>query len=57
MIEYDSATKIFGSGQGAVTALSNVTFTVEKGNVVVLLGPSGTLPTSTPCDCASPWGM
>jgi osmoprotectant transport system ATP-binding protein len=41
MITYDSVTKIFGSGRDAVTAVDNVSFTVEKGGVVIFLGPSG----------------
>lgn len=41
MIEYDSATKIFGVGKKAVTATDNVTFTIEEGETAVFLGPSG----------------
>ena len=47
MIEYDAVSKEFGSGREAVTALRDVTFTVEAGNVVVLLGPSGCGKTTT----------
>lgn len=47
MITYDSATKIFGGRQNPVTALKDVSFTVEEGNVVVLLGPSGCGKTTT----------
>jgi len=41
MIEYQGATKIFGSGDEAVTAISEVTFEIEQGNLVTFLGPSG----------------
>jgi osmoprotectant transport system ATP-binding protein len=41
MIQYDQVTKIFGTGAKAITAVDNVTFEVEKGNLVTLLGPSG----------------
>ena len=41
MIRYESVTKIFGSGQDAVAAVDDVTFDIEKGDVVAFLGPSG----------------
>lgn len=41
MIAYQEATKIFGSGDEAVTAISEVSFEIEQGNLVVFLGPSG----------------
>jgi osmoprotectant transport system ATP-binding protein len=41
MIRYEKVTKIFGSGGKTVTAVDNVSFEVEKGDVVTLLGPSG----------------
>ncbi|MBW2031961.1 MAG: ABC transporter ATP-binding protein, partial [Deltaproteobacteria bacterium] len=41
MISYEHVTKIYGEGKSAVTALSDVSLTVEKGKIVVLLGPSG----------------
>ena len=47
MIRYDSVTKVFGAGKDAVTALDNVTFTIEKGDTVVFLGPSGCGKTTT----------
>jgi osmoprotectant transport system ATP-binding protein len=47
MIVYDHLTKIFGEGQDAVTALEDVTFTIEKGEIVIFLGPSGCGKTTT----------
>jgi osmoprotectant transport system ATP-binding protein len=41
LIEYNSVSKIYGSGSKAVTATSNVTFTIEDGETAVFLGPSG----------------
>ena len=41
MIRYESVTRIFGSGQDAVAAVDDVTFDIEKGDVVAFLGPSG----------------
>ncbi len=41
MIQYENVTKIFGSGDKSVTAVDNVNFEVEKGELVTLLGPSG----------------
>ncbi|MBW1668233.1 MAG: ABC transporter ATP-binding protein [Deltaproteobacteria bacterium] len=41
MICYDHLTKIYGEGKNAVTALEDVTFSIEKGQTVILLGPSG----------------
>ncbi len=47
MITYDSVTKVFGGQRNPVTALKNVSLTVDEGNVVVLLGPSGCGKTTT----------
>ncbi|RLB16863.1 MAG: ABC transporter ATP-binding protein [Deltaproteobacteria bacterium] len=47
MISYDHLTKIYGEGKDAVTALEDVTFTIEKGEVVIFLGPSGCGKTTT----------
>ncbi len=47
MITYDHLTKIFGEGKDAVTALEDVSFTIEKGEIVIFLGPSGCGKTTT----------
>lgn len=41
VIEYENVTKIFGSGEDAVTAVNNVNLKIEQGNLVTFLGPSG----------------
>ena len=52
MISYQDVTKIFGSGVEAVTALRDVTFDIEQGELVVFLGPS-TFRTVYVLDCHS----
>ena len=47
MITYDHVTKIFGAGKTAVTALDDVSFTIEAGETVIFLGPSGCGKTTT----------
>ncbi len=47
MITYDHVTKIFGAGKTAVTALDDVSFTIEEGETVIFLGPSGCGKTTT----------
>ncbi|QGX99146.1 ABC transporter ATP-binding protein [Roseovarius faecimaris] len=41
MIEIDGATKIFGAGADAFTALDDVTVTIDSNEFFTLLGPSG----------------
>lgn len=41
MISYQDVSKIFGSGVDAITALRDVTFDIEQGDLVIFLGPSG----------------
>ena len=41
MIKYNSVTKIYNSKKSNVTALDNVSFSVDKSSIVGLLGPSG----------------
>lgn len=40
-IEFDSVTKSYGEGNARIDALSDVSFSVEKGEFCVLLGSSG----------------
>jgi ABC-2 type transport system ATP-binding protein len=40
-VAVEGLTKRFGSGPGAVTAVDDVSFTIEPGSVVGLLGPNG----------------
>ena len=40
-IAVEGLTKRFGVGEDAVTAIDDVSFTVEEGSVVGLLGPNG----------------
>src|SRR5512143_1588248 len=41
MLEIKNVTKTFGQGETAVHALKNVSFKVEKGEFVAIMGPSG----------------
>jgi len=41
ILRVQNLTKIYGKGDTAVTALNNVSFSVEKGQFVVIIGPSG----------------
>lgn len=40
-VQGESLTKIYGSGNAEVTAMSDVSFSLSSGEVVALLGPSG----------------
>ena len=40
-ISFEAVEKRYGSGEGAVLALHDANFTVEKGEVCVIVGPSG----------------
>jgi ABC-type lipoprotein export system ATPase subunit len=41
LVRGEQAGRVFGSGRGAVAALSEATFTIEPGETVALVGPSG----------------
>ncbi len=41
MIEYKNIRKVYGEGETAVTAVNDVSFKINEGEVVVFLGPSG----------------
>ena len=40
-ITFDKVCKVYGEGESAVRAADNVTFGIEKGELCVVLGPSG----------------
>ena len=41
MLEVTNVVKTFGSGEAAVTALKDVSFSINKGDYVAIVGPSG----------------
>ena len=41
MLEIKNISKIYGNGENKVTALNNVSLTLEKGDYVAVMGPSG----------------
>jgi putative ABC transport system ATP-binding protein len=41
IIELNGVTKIYGKGKLSVTAVDNISFTINKGEVVTIMGPSG----------------
>jgi len=41
MLEVKEITKIYGQGMTAVVALNNVSFRVDKGDFIAIMGPSG----------------
>ena len=41
LLKVDALSKLYGSGDGQVTALDRVSFTVQKGEFVAIIGPSG----------------
>ena len=40
-VEFKDVVKTYGKGEGAQTAVNNVSFTIDKGEFVVVLGQSG----------------
>lgn len=41
MLEIKNVSKIYGKGEGQVAALNDVSFTVDKGSFMAVMGPSG----------------
>src|SRR4051794_19783085 len=41
MLELEDLVRVFGRGEGAVTALDGVTLTLERGSFTAIMGPSG----------------
>jgi len=41
LIVFDQVSKVYGSGEAAVAALDNVSFTISSGEFVAVMGPSG----------------
>lgn len=41
ILRVENLTKIYGKGENAVYALDNISFSVEKGSFVAIIGPSG----------------
>ena len=41
ILRVENLTKIYGSGENEVRALDGVSFAVEKGDFVAIIGPSG----------------
>ena len=41
ILQVEALTKIYGSGETAVTALDHVSFSVEKGEFIAIVGASG----------------
>ena len=41
ILKIENLSKIYGSGETAVRALDQVSFRVEKGEFVAIIGPSG----------------
>jgi putative ABC transport system ATP-binding protein len=41
MLEIKNISKIYGNGESKVTALNNISLTLEKGDYIAVMGPSG----------------
>ena len=40
-IEFDNVSKVYDMGEVKINALSGASFTIEKGELCVIVGPSG----------------
>ena len=41
VLKVEDLTKVYGTGENQVTALNHVSFSVEKGEFLAIIGPSG----------------
>ena len=41
ILKVENLTKVYGKGENEVRALDNVSFSVEKGDLIAIIGPSG----------------
>ena len=41
VLEVNELTKVYGQGENAITALNHISFQVQKGEFVAIIGPSG----------------
>ena len=41
LVEFDDVVKVYGEGEGRQTAVDHVSFTIDEGEFVVILGQSG----------------
>ena len=41
ILKVDKVTKIYGKGEAKVVALNNISFEVEEGEFIAVIGPSG----------------
>ena len=41
LLKIENISKIYGKGENQVAALDNVSFTVPKGQMLAVIGPSG----------------
>ncbi|MFQ8601385.1 MAG: ABC transporter ATP-binding protein, partial [Oscillospiraceae bacterium] len=41
ILRVENLTKVYGSGETAVSALQNISFSVNRGEFVAIIGPSG----------------
>lgn len=54
LVKVENLSKVYGKGETAVKALDNVSFTVNKGEFVAIIGPLG-LVSLRSCTCLAGW--